>query len=103
MSIVFPGVEEVIASPLRPVSILMRLDFPTLERPIKAYSGNVSVGHLVTSVLLMTNSAFVISIFIVNFRKFLTLMEKVESTINKHIERLKRIMPFFLKNVANVL
>ena len=64
MSIVFPGVAEVIASPFLPVSILMRLDFPTLERPMKAYSGNVPVGHFRTSVLLMTNSAFVISILL---------------------------------------
>ena len=61
---VFPGVAEVMASPFLPVSILMRLDFPTLERPMKAYSGNVPVGHFRTSVLLMTNSAFVISILL---------------------------------------
>ena len=68
MSMVFPGVEEVIASPLRPVNILMRLDFPTFERPIKAYSGNVPAGHFSTSVLLMTNSAFDISIFFVKLK-----------------------------------
>ena len=62
MSIVFPGVADVMASPFLPVSILIRLDFPTLERPMKAYSGNVPPGHLFTSVLLMTNSALVISI-----------------------------------------
>ena len=71
MSIVFPGVAEVMASPLRPVSILMRLDFPTLERPIKAYSGNIPEGHFFTSVLLMTNSALVISIFMSNLESFL--------------------------------
>ena len=64
MSMVFPGVAEVMASPFLPVSILMRLDFPTLERPMKAYSGNVPAGHFRTSVLLMTNSAFVISILL---------------------------------------
>ena len=55
------------ASPLRPVSILMRLDFPTLERPMKAYSGSVPAGHFRTSVLLITNSALVISILAVTF------------------------------------
>ena len=48
MSMVFPGVADVMASPLRPVSMLMRLDFPTLERPMKAYSGNVPPGHFLT-------------------------------------------------------
>ena len=49
------------ANPFRPVSMLMRLDFPTFERPIKAYSGKLPGGHLRTSVLLMMNSALVIS------------------------------------------
>ena len=39
MSKVFPGVAEVMASLGFLVSMLMRLDFPTLERPMKAYSG----------------------------------------------------------------
>src|SRR3954469_1068682 len=43
-----PGVCEVRASALRPVSALMRLDLPTLERPANATSrpcigGNVSI------------------------------------------------------------
>src|SRR5581483_9786012 len=43
-----PGVLEVRASALRPVSALMRLDLPTLERPAKAIStpaigGRVSI------------------------------------------------------------
>src|SRR6185312_14632334 len=43
-----PGVFEVLASALRPVSALIRLDLPTLERPAKAISmpcigGNVSI------------------------------------------------------------
>src|SRR5262249_54078304 len=37
-SCVRPGVCEVRASPLRPVSALIRLDLPTLERPAKAIS-----------------------------------------------------------------
>ena len=51
------------ARPLRPVNMLIRLDFPTLERPMNTYSGQVVGGHFRTSVLLMTNSADVISIF----------------------------------------
>ena len=46
------------------VNILIRLDFPTFERPIKAYSGKMPAGHFFTSVLLITNSALVISIFL---------------------------------------
>ena len=71
MSMVFPGVADVMASPLRPVGMLLRLDFPTLERPMKAYSGNVPPGHFLTSVLLMTNSALVISILLLVFLLFL--------------------------------
>ena len=41
MSMVFPGVAEVMASPFLPVSILMRLDFPTLERPMKSIFGEM--------------------------------------------------------------
>src|SRR3712207_2630122 len=67
MSIVFPGVAEVMASPFRPVSILIKLDFPTLERPIKAYSGKDPAGHFCTSVLLMVNSALVISMIVSAF------------------------------------
>src|SRR5690348_6153197 len=37
-SCVRPGVREVRASALRPVSALIRLDLPTLERPAKAIS-----------------------------------------------------------------
>jgi hypothetical protein len=32
-------------------------DFPTFDRPIKAYSGSGSCGHLATSVLLITKFA----------------------------------------------
>ena len=73
MSIVFPGVAEVMASPLRPVSILMRLDFPTLERPIKAYSGNIPGGAFFH--ICITNDEFSACNlhFYVKFRKFLTL------------------------------
>lgn len=63
ISMVFPGVAEVMARPFRPVSMLMRLDLPTFERPMKAYSGRLPAGHLRTSVLLIMNSALVISMF----------------------------------------
>ncbi len=59
-----PGVEEVIANPFRWVSLLIKLDLPTLERPINAYSGKFPAGHLVTSVLLTINSEDTISISI---------------------------------------
>ena len=62
MSSVLPGVAEVLASFLLLVSILMRLDFPTLDRPINAYSGFVSLGHIDTIGALSVNSAFLISI-----------------------------------------
>ena len=64
MSRVFPGVEDVLASFLWFANMLIRLDFPTLERPINAYSGSVVAGHFETSVLLMTNSADLISMLV---------------------------------------
>jgi hypothetical protein len=54
---VLPGVAEVLASFLLFVSMLIRLDLPTLERPIKAYSGFVSLGHILTMGALRENSA----------------------------------------------
>src|SRR5437763_14311320 len=39
-----PGVLEFRASIRRPVNVLTRLDFPTLERPTNAISGNPSGG-----------------------------------------------------------
>ena len=53
---------DVMAKPLRLVSMFMRLDLPTFERPMNAYSGMLCCGHLLTSVLLITNSALFISI-----------------------------------------
>ena len=61
MSSVLPGVADVMARPLRPVSMFMRLDLPTFERPMKAYSGLSCCGHLFMSVLLIMNSALFIS------------------------------------------
>ena len=62
MSKVLPGVELVLASLRLWVSILIRLDLPTFERPMKAYSGFVSFGHILTIGALNVNSAFFISI-----------------------------------------
>ena len=45
MSNVLPGVALVFASPLWSVSILIRLDLPTLLLPIKANSALTSFGH----------------------------------------------------------
>ena len=62
MSSVFPGVAEVIANFLRPVSILMSELFPTLLLPMKAYSGFPSVGGQRSARAdEMTNSAVLIS------------------------------------------
>jgi hypothetical protein len=63
MSCVLPGVLEVLASLLWLVSILMRDDFPTLERPMNAYSGRSGLGQPSTVGLLMRYVALVISIY----------------------------------------
>ena len=63
MSRVFPGVDDVLASPLCLVSMFMSDDLPTFERPMNANSGMSPSGHFLTSVLLITNSACFISIF----------------------------------------
>jgi len=44
-------------------------DFPTLDRPIKAYSGRKSLGHLSTSELLIINSAVLIFMAKIDFGK----------------------------------
>ena len=61
MRSVFPGVAEVLARFFFCVSMLMRLDLPTLLRPIKAYSGFVSLGHMETMGDERVNSAVFIS------------------------------------------
>ena len=49
----------------------MRLDFPTFDRPIKAYSGSVLRGQLATSGLDITNDAFMyLSLRVFNFAHF---------------------------------
>src|SRR3982750_1817341 len=60
MSCVFPGEDEILASPFLLVSILISEDFPTLLRPINAYSGRSGFGHCVYSALLMTYLASLI-------------------------------------------
>ena len=67
MSSVLPGVDDVLASFLLLVSMLMRLDFPTFERPMKAYSGFVSCGHIDTIGALSVNSAVLISMIFLLF------------------------------------
>ena len=62
MVCVLPGFEDVLAKFLLFVSMLMRDDLPTLDRPIKAYSGLSGVGHLRQSTSLCRYSAALISI-----------------------------------------
>lgn len=62
MSCVLPGLPEVFAKLFRLVSMLISDDLPTLDRPIKAYSGKLLLGHLATSLLLITKVADLISI-----------------------------------------
>ena len=62
MRVVLPGVDEVMASPLWRVSMLINDDLPTLERPMNAYSWRHSAGHLLTSELLISNFEDTISI-----------------------------------------
>lgn len=53
MICVLPGVEEILAKPFIPQSILIKEDFPTLERPIKAYSGLSAGGQSSNFALLL--------------------------------------------------
>jgi hypothetical protein len=62
MSCVFPGVDDVLAKPPCRVSMLISDDLPTLERPMKAYSGKLLLGHCATLALLHTNMADLIII-----------------------------------------
>ena len=61
MSSVLPGVADVFASFLLRQSMLIRLDLPTFERPMKAYSGFESFGHIDTLGDDNENSADVMS------------------------------------------
>ena len=55
MSRVLPGVALVLASPLWLHSMFMRLDLPTLERPINANSALLSFGHILSRGALRVN------------------------------------------------
>ena len=76
MSRVFPGVADVLASFLLLVSILIRLDLPTFDLPMKAYSGLLSAGHIDTMGALSVNSAFLISIFLIILGAKVRISEK---------------------------
>jgi hypothetical protein len=54
----------------------MRLDLPTFDLPIKAYSYLLSVGHLLTVGEETTNSDFFISMFVVLKNEYCILKEK---------------------------
>src|SRR2546425_11092066 len=54
-----PGVDDVRARPRTPSRELIKLDFPTFERPRKAISGLQSPGQSVSSNALLMNSALV--------------------------------------------
>lgn len=60
MIFVFPGVEEVCANLLLLHNMLMSELFPTLLRPIKAYSGITGLGHSVILADDLANMAFFI-------------------------------------------
>ena len=64
MRSVLPGVAEVLASFLLRHNMFMRLDLPTFERPMKAYSAFVSLGHMLTIGEEMEKSALLISMSI---------------------------------------
>src|SRR6185436_6279288 len=57
-----PGVEEVRARPRTESRELIKLDFPTFERPMNAISGNSPIGQSAAWKLLFRNSALVIFI-----------------------------------------
>lgn len=62
ISMVLPGVDDVFAKSLRPKSMLISEDLPTLERPINAYSCLSSVGHLLSDGALIRKRALFIII-----------------------------------------
>jgi hypothetical protein len=58
-----PGVALVFTRRLRFNRVLIREDLPTLERPVKAISGNTGAGYCSGLTALLTNSADFIIIF----------------------------------------
>ena len=67
ISSVLPGMADVLASFFLPHNIFIRLDFPTFERPMNAYSILLSFGHIDSRGALKVNSAVFISIAIYLF------------------------------------
>ena len=67
MSRVFPGVAEVLASPLCLHSMFMRLDLPTFDLPMNANSGLVSLGHSPTLGAEIEYSDFFISMIMIGY------------------------------------
>ena len=57
--------------------MLIRLDFPTFDRPMKAYSGRLSLGHMDSRGEDRVNSELLISI---SLRVFLCRMRKTRPT-----------------------
>lgn len=55
MSCVLPGVELVLAKAFRPVNMLIKELLPTLDLPMKAYSGRSALGHSCRLALDLTN------------------------------------------------
>ena len=80
---VLPGVDDVIASLLCPVIILISDDFPTFERPINAYSGSLVLGHISALGLEITNLAVLICMIIYEIE-----LTKSSMIINYTIKRL---------------
>jgi hypothetical protein len=74
MSWVFPGLPDVLASCLRPVSILIKDDLPTFDLPIKANSGNDDFGQSDTLALLITKDAL-LTRMITNYFRLANLKE----------------------------
>src|SRR5574344_1615547 len=93
MSSVFPGVALVLANFRLLVSILIKLDLPTFDRPINAYSALVSLGHMLTIGALITNSAFFISMSCIYF----FMKTGISSILFVSILFLTRIQIQFLK------
>jgi len=56
MSLVFPGVADVLAKLPFMHNMLISDDLPTFDRPMKAYSGISGFGHSFSDGLLFTNS-----------------------------------------------
>ena len=56
-SMLLPGVLDTFARELCPVSMLIREDFPTLDRPMTANSGSLGFGHCSSLTLLLTYAA----------------------------------------------